>query len=128
MATFKQHIPAFVDLGATPAVEEFSSTEELLALEVVRRYGTRKDFSHFAISENELIEVNDDGFDWWVIGSVSDPSIVNLPKWAGWRFRAELADGSRAILGEDVVSSCGGVLTLRDGTKARDLGGLNKER
>jgi hypothetical protein len=121
MATFRQHIPAFVETGGPPPATEFANTEELLALEVVQRYGKSKDFSHFAMSDRHLIEVRDDGFHWWVVGSVSDPAIVDLPQWEGWKFRAELADGTRAIIGNEVVSSCGDVLTLRDGTKARNL-------
>ena len=121
MATFRQHIPAFVDIDGPPPMAEFSTTDELLALEVVQRYGKGPDFSHFAMSDNRLMEISDEGFKWWVVGSVSDPSAVDLPKWGGWKFRAELPDGSRVVLGSEVVSSCGDVLTLRNGTKARNL-------
>ena len=121
MATFRQHIPAFVDIDGPPPVAEFSTTDELLALEIVHRYGKGPGFSHFAMSDNHLMEISDEGFEWWVVGSVSDPSAVDLPKWGGGKFRAELPDGSRVVLGSEVVSSCGDVLTLRDGTKARNL-------
>ena len=121
MATFKQHIPAFVETDGPPPAAEFVNTDELLALDVVRRYGKSKNFSHFAMSDRHLIEVSDDGFNWWVVGFVSDPAVVDLPKWEGWKFRAELADGTRCTLGKEVVSSCGDELTLCDGTKARNL-------
>lgn len=47
----------------------------------------------------------------------------DLPQWDGGKYRAELPDGRVVELsggaGGDVVSSCGEVLTLRDGSKAR---------
>ena len=121
MAQFRQHIPTYVDHDPTPTFE-FANTKELLALEVVQRYGREPAFSHFAMSGNNLMEISHDGFKWWVVGSVSDPSIVDLPKWEGWKFRARLADGSIALVGPEVTSSCGDVLTLRNGTKAKNLG------
>lgn len=121
MATFRQHIPAFVEIDGPQPECEFSNTDDLLALEVVQRYGKGVDFSHFAMHGNLLMEISDDGFKWWVVGSVSDPSAVDLPKWEGWKFRAELPDGSRVVLSSEVSSVCGDVLTLRNGTVARVL-------
>jgi hypothetical protein len=121
MNSFIQHIPPFVDVDA-PAASPFETTEDLLALEVVQRYGKRPDFSHFAMSDNALMEISDGGHHWWVVGFVADPEQVNLPKWDGGKYRAELLNGERIDLQcDDVVMSRGDVLTLRDGTKARWL-------
>ena len=121
MNKFKQHIPNFVDVDECSDWIEFETTQDLLKLEIVQRYGKRKDFSHFALSNSCLMEISDEGFHWWVVGYIADPSMVNLPQWEGRKHRAEMPDGSRVILTNEVVSSCGDVLTLRDGTKAKNL-------
>ena len=122
MATFRQHIPSFVDIGGPPPVAEFSTTEDLLSLEIVQSYGKSKDFSHFAMYRDCLMEIRDSGFKWLVVGYVSDPSVVDLPKWEGGKFRAELPDGSRVVLeSSEVVVAYADVLILRDGTKAREV-------
>jgi len=121
MNRLTQHIPNFVETrGEQPPTGEFETTEELLSLEVVQRY-KHDDFSHFAMSDNHLMVISDDGFKHWVVGYVKNPESVDLPKWAGWKFRAELPNGEKVILSSEVVSSCGDVLTLRDGTKATNL-------
>jgi hypothetical protein len=121
MATFKQYIPNFMNSACPPLVVEFQTTAELLALDAVQCYGQVKNFSHYVMSGNLLMSVNEEGFKWWVIGSVSDPSVIDLPIWNGWKFRAELPDGSHVTLEKEVVSSCGDVLTLHDGTIAKNL-------
>lgn len=120
MNTFRQHIPTFVYDGEPPHAYQFSTTEELLSLEVVQRY-KREGFSHFAMRGHLLMAISDEGFHWWVVGSIADPATVDLPVWGGARYRARLPDGTITVLGKEVVSSCDDVLTLRDGTKAMDL-------
>jgi len=122
MNRFKQHMPSFVDIGESPEWIEFDTIEDLLGLEIVQRYGKCKDFSHFALNENHLLEISDEGFYWWVVGYIENPSAVDLPQWKG-KYRAELPDGSKVILTDEVISSCGDILTLRDGTKAKNLSG-----
>jgi hypothetical protein len=122
MNKFIQYIPTFVDADA-PEWHEFETTAELLSLEIVKRYGQDNDFSHFVLSENRLMEISDNGFHWWVVGYIEDPTTVNLPQWEGWKFRAEMPDGRKVILSDEVVSSCGDRLTLKDGTVARNLRG-----
>lgn len=122
MNWFVQHIPNFVDIDEQPKRIPFETTEDLLNLEVVKRYGQRRDFSHFAISDNYLMEISEGGLHWWVVGRIADPAAVDLPQWDGGKYKARLADGLDVdLLGKDVVSSCGNVLTLRDGTVAIDL-------
>lgn len=119
MNSFRQHIPNFVDVER-PAAIPFETTEDLLSLEIVQRYGKRPDFSHFAIRDNLLIEVSDDGHYWWVIGYIEHPEQIKLPKWDGGKYRAELPGGLRVELKSgDIAKSCGDVLTLQDGTTAR---------
>ena len=94
MNEFRQHIPNFVDIKA-PLLDKFETTEDLLNLEIVQRYGKRKDFSHFAISDNCLMEISDEGFHWWVVGYIKKPNEVDLPKWDGGKYRAELPNGKK---------------------------------
>jgi hypothetical protein len=117
MNHFTQHIPAFVEVDL-PAPVPFETTEDLLALEVVRRYGKRKDFSHFAMSDNCLMEISDGGYHWWVVGYIEKPDEVNLPKWSGGKYRAKLPNGEITTLSDEVISSCRDMLTLTDGSKA----------
>lgn len=121
MNTFKQHIPAFVDVDSPP-VQNFETTQELLALEIVQRYVKDKGFSHFAMSGNLLMKICDEGYRWWVVGRIGDPSSIDLPKWDGGKYRAQLPNGDVVELtGQDVYSSCGDELTLHDGTKAKEI-------
>lgn len=122
MNWFLQHVPNFVDVDQPPQRIPFETTEELLNLEVVKRYGKRPDFSHFAISDNYLMEISDGGRHWWVVGRLGDPTAVDLPQWDGGKYKAQLKDGTVVELTrKDVYSSCGDVLTLADGTTAKNL-------
>ena len=123
MNRFVQHVPSFVYTDEKPLTGEFESTKDLLSLDVVKRYGNSDDFSHFAIGDNCLMEISDDGFKWWVVGYIKNPDDVDLPQWDGGKYRAELPSGKMVTLGQEVVMSCGNVLTLSDGSKAINLKG-----
>ena len=119
MNKFTQHMPNFVDTREPAPCAEFETTEDLLNLEIMQKCMRRKDFSHFAMQGNCLMEISDNGFFWWVIGYIKYPSKVDLPKWEGWKYKAKLPDGSRVILtGNEVIYVSGDILTLQDGTKA----------
>jgi len=119
---FRQHIPRFVDdRGITRTVVEFSSMEELFAIPDVIRCKSHKTFHGFAMSDEHLLALYDDGFNWSVVGSIKYPSVVYLPKWDGGKYRAELPDGTQTVLSKEVQSTCGDVLELLDGTRARNI-------
>jgi len=120
---FQEHIADYAVDGQGPApVFEFKTTEDLLALEIVKRYSSEKGHEHFCISDNRLMQIKDDSLYWWVVGSIKNPNEVDLPKWYGGKYKAEFSDGSIRILSaEDVCSSCGDELTLCDGTKAKRI-------
>jgi len=82
MNEFRQHIPDFVDIESPPPCK-FETTEDLLNLEIVQRYGKGKNFSHFAIRDNCLMEILDEGFHWWVVGYIKTPSQLPRPKGRG---------------------------------------------
>ena len=122
MNRFRQHIPSFAYDGDLSEWIEFKNTEDLLSIEVVKRWVKPMDgkpFSHFAISDNHLMAIHDDGFHWWCVGCIEDPVSVDLPKWDGGKIRAEMPDGTIKTLTDEVVSICGDILTLRDGTKVK---------
>ena len=122
MNWFLQHVPNFVEVDKPPQKVPFETTEDLLNLEVVKRYRQRPDFSHFAISDNCLMEISAGDLHWWVVGRIGDPGVVDLPQWDGGKYKAQLKDGTVVDLTwKDVRSSCGDVLTLRDGTTAKNL-------
>lgn len=122
MNWFSPHIPVFVDVDKRTEKIPFETTEDLLNLEVVKRYKQRPDFSHFAVSDNLLMEISAGGLYWWVVGYLGDPAAVDLPQWDGGKYQAKLPDGRTVELtSKDVVSSCGDVLKLRDGTTAKSL-------
>ena len=119
MNSFRQHIPNFVDIDH-PAAIPFATTADLLALEVVQRY-KHQTFSHFAMSDNALMVIEDNGFTHWVVGFIKHPEAIELPQWTGWKHLVRLPDGREVVLTDEVVSSCGGRLTLRDGTVGQDI-------
>lgn len=121
MNKFTQHIPAFVDIDRDADRSfEFETTDELLNHEIVQRYGKGDNFSHFAISENHLMEIKDDGFHWWVVGYIEKPADVDLPAWDGGKHLVDV-DGEELILTDEVVSVRGDRITLKDGRIGKRL-------
>ena len=102
-------------------VIEFNTTEELLTHDLIKPYSENDNFSHFAMSGSHLMEISDNGFHWWVIGEVKDPSTIELPKWDGGKYLGEDENGKEIVLTKEVISSCGGLLTLKDGRKLKNL-------
>ena len=125
MNIFTQHIPSFINMNEPAKEIEFETTEDLLNIGVVKQWMKPidgKPFSHFAMSGNYLMVIHDNSFSWWAVGIVKDPNSINLPKWAGGKYKAEMPDGRVEILmNKNVMSSCGNTLTLQDGTKAKNL-------
>ena len=117
MNKLTQHIPGFADIGP-PSIWEFETTEQLLALDWVGSWATSPSFQGYVLSDHHLLALWNEGFEWRTIGFIEDPTAVDLPQWEGWKFYAEFEDGSRAILGPEVVSCCHGDLQLTDGRTA----------
>lgn len=80
MNSFRQHIPAFVEVDK-PKEVEFKTTEELLSIPAVLNY-VDKTFSHFAKSENYLMAIYENGNRWWVVGYIKNPEDIDLPIWS----------------------------------------------
>jgi hypothetical protein len=107
---------SFHDPDYEPVVYEFETTEDLLALEPVRKHNSPG--AEFVISDGLLMVITKDGFEWWVVGRIEKPEEVNLPQWKGWKFLARLGDGTETVLSSEVYSICGDLITLKDGSTA----------
>ncbi len=110
----------FMDGAPMPPTVEFETTKELLALDDVRQ--THRLDSQYVMSDGYLMALTKDGFEWWVLGKVSDPSTVNLPKWEGPKIKVRLNDGCETIVeGDEVRAICGDEITLKSGDKVRRI-------
>lgn len=80
MNGFTQHIPGFVSVETPPQRVPFKTTEDLLNIDTVVRFSKDPKFSHFAISDNCLMAIYDEGRKWWVVGYLDDSETVLLPQ------------------------------------------------
>ena len=83
---FIKHIPNYITCEP-PAPVDFNTTDELL--KIVRVYKVYEKFSHFVKSDNMIMAIYDDGYEWTVAGTVKNPDSVNLPLWEGVKYRGE---------------------------------------
>ncbi len=120
----KQHVPGFVNDGEGGEEFGFSTTAELLASALCQRQATYPDFSQFALSDNCLMAIYDDGFSWRVVGYITKPELVDLPAWQGAKFRVLMPNGEATVIDKAKMysTSCGEV-TLKgpSGTRVRIL-------
>jgi len=79
MPTIRQYRPAFFE-GFENETVEFSTTKELLDVLFVKKFCS-EGFSGFAVSDEHLMATYKNGKEWWVVGTLSNPSLVKLPKW-----------------------------------------------
>jgi len=100
----------------------FETTGELLNFPAIKDRKNKSNFSHFAISGNRLMEVSNDGFEWWVIGYVGNPELLDLPKWDGGKYKVQFDDGTIEVLSsKDISYSCLRVVRLNDGRRGTIL-------
>jgi hypothetical protein len=107
---------SFHDADHVPSVFEFESTADLFALEIVRQ--ANKIGAEFVLDGDHLLVLYKDGFEWWVVGRISQPNKVNLPKWGGPKVRVRLDNGLETVVNKEIHSMCGNRVTLRDGSVA----------
>lgn len=82
---FRQHVTPMVS-GVTPLEFDFYTTDQLINHEYVQRY-VRTAFDELVMSDDHLMVISDEGYHWWVIGQVSKPELITLPKWTGQKYR-----------------------------------------
>lgn len=113
MNLIKQHIPNFCS-GFDPIIVPFETTEDLLEIPFVKDFSASKKFDHYAINDNHLMCISDNGFHWWVIGTLIDPQEVNLPKWGGGKYRIiNEACEVEVVSGEEVGGSRSGEVLIQ---------------
>ena len=71
------------------------------------------------MSDEALMEISNDGFEWWVLGYIKYPKLLNLPKWDGGKFKVIMPNGNIEIITNEFQSVCGDVVTLKNGTKCK---------
>lgn len=111
---FRKH-NMFGEGNSENPVIEFSDLEDLLEKTGLSDIKSKDGFSHFAVSDNCLMSIWDDGLRWWVCGYVSNPEMLGLPEWDKGRYKIVI-DGEWCIIpGKWVHSVCGDDVTLADG-------------
>lgn len=83
---FLPHIPKYID-APEPDLILFNTKEELLNAEIIKRAMADPDFSHFAISDNCLMKISDNGYQWTVLGYLHNPNDFGFPKWHGPKYK-----------------------------------------
>jgi hypothetical protein len=122
MNTYRAYLnPGFIDPDdPKPPLIEFETTADLLKLEDVQKFNRAG--SEFVMSDGYLMVLTKEGFYWWVVGKIGNPSEIDLPKWRGPKCQVEFADGSEKVVeGDEISSLCGEVVVLKDGTKTRRI-------
>jgi hypothetical protein len=97
---------------------DFETWEELLSHDYINWYKRQPSFTRFSLADQHtLMAEYRDGFEWWVVGYINYPSSLHLPEWRA-KYYARL-EGKEVILIDEVISSCGSELTLRDGRRLK---------
>lgn len=119
MNKFTQHIPTFCE-DFEPIVIEFDDIQELLQNPLFNRHRNKPDFNYFAMDREYLMAISDDEFRWFPMGRIEKPEEIDLPKWAGSKYRATL-DGEDVVLtSKEVAWVSVGWIKLRDGRIAKE--------
>ena len=121
---FRQRVPGFVD-GANPLEFDFDTVEELVNHTYIQEWLNGNPRPILVKSKDVLMVVYNEGFNWWGIGWITNPDDLELPEWGGGKYIAQYSNGTIEVLNKTsknpVISSCGGVLTLKDGTECKKI-------
>lgn len=79
LQSITQYRPAFFE-GFENETVEFSTTEELLNIPFVKNFMSNT-FSGFAMSDNLLMATYENGNEWFIVGRITKPDLIELPKW-----------------------------------------------
>lgn len=120
MPHFRRHIPGFVEYHSHRLEFDYADTADLLQ-QIRAKLPPPGRPRTLAIHDNTLIAVYDDGFDWWVLGFVSHPEDLDIPRWDGGKYRVTFDYGDTVVVVPEsqVASICGDDVTLRDGRVGR---------
>ena len=82
MSVIIKHMPSWMIDGREEITQaEFTTLEELLAVDFVAAWKNAERFHRFSLSDDCLMAELSDGEVWWVIGRVIGDIPDGLPKW-----------------------------------------------
>lgn len=83
MNSIKRHLPRYIAERIPQQPVEFTTTEELLAVEFVRTWTTYHRFYRFCLNTpGKMLMVElDEGRMWVVVGHLAETSGIELPEW-----------------------------------------------
>lgn len=118
MIKFTPRIPNYVD--AERVTLTFDCFDDMILSETFTRFSKLNGFSHFAIDDNYIMAILDDGFRWLAVGKPDVDLSDQFVKWNGGKYRALMPDGSTAVFDSDEVhGSSGDRLFLANGAEAK---------
>lgn len=123
---FRQRIPGFIDpRGLVPEEFYFDTTEELVNHPFIQGWLDRHNPSNLVKDEKYLIVEYNEGFNWWVIGYITNSDDLQVPEWTGGKWVVQYENGQIEVLTKEsknpVIRTCGDEITLKDGTKCKDI-------
>lgn len=133
MNTFIPHNPGYMDDLQSDMNSNninFETTDDLLSIPFVYRFCASNfgppnnmwKFSHYAIRDELLIAVYNDGYLWFVVGSIDDPSTVELPQWTGGKYCGKDDTGFiHEISGNDIRCIKSDWIHMKDDTVLRNV-------
>jgi hypothetical protein len=76
-----KYSPGCCDMGDEPAKQaRFNTVKELLNIKWVKSFSQDKNFYKFGMSDEHLVATYKKGKEWWVVGYVTYPKQVKLPR------------------------------------------------
>lgn len=121
---FRQHIPRFIDSDNSYEFD-FDSIEKLINSSFVQLCLSENPNSTLVKHRDLLMITHNEGFNWRVIGYISNPDDLKLSEWTGAKYIGQYQNGIVEVFDENsenpVVSSCGNELTLKDGTVCKNI-------
>jgi hypothetical protein len=100
MNSIQRYFPGFCDVDDKERVTvSFSTVKEMTEIPWVANWANSAEFDHFAKSGRHLMAILNKGHEWWVVGFIQHPELVDLPEWHAPK--REPAD--RTVLGVAIV-------------------------
>jgi len=79
---FTQYIPNYYSgYDEERIIFDFDDTDELLNNPFFKKMEQYPLFSHFALSEESIMMICNEGHYWRVVGSVQRPELIDIPQW-----------------------------------------------
>lgn len=80
MPIIRRYAPAFCDQSG-PKEVSFETHAELMAIPFVKNFSAWPNFYRYSKSKSKLIAEYDNGKTWFVVGTLIDIDLVDMPIW-----------------------------------------------